>query len=217
MTACCKRRVKFLIKLPEGPLDKLTTCFEELCLNVVAPPARAQPRNQWIFTPTWALINKRAVLQQQGKLLQQAAHLIGRQITARLKGDRTKRAVVATEIIERHLTAGEPKGAWQSLKGWYKAATDCAPKASKMSLSAQTAEPVTLYGRVSTKGDPIPIQVDKADISDDIPSDAKLRDCIRALWNGHATGPAGLQTEHIKVWLANTVHKEEGEGDIGLG
>ena len=124
---------------------------------------------------------------------------------------------MATEIIKGHLTAGEPKEAWQSLKGWYKAATNLAPKASKMSLAAQTAEPVTLYGRVSTKGDPIPIHVDKANIPDDIPSDAKLWDCIRALWNGHAAGLAGLQVEHIKVWLANSVRKEEGEGDIGLG
>jgi hypothetical protein len=77
--------------------------------------------------------------------LQQAVCLIGRQITAGLKGDRAKWAAVVTEKIEGHLTAGEPKEAWQSLKGWYKAATNHAPKASKMSLAAQTAECVALY------------------------------------------------------------------------
>jgi hypothetical protein len=92
-----------------GPLDKLTTCFEELHLDVVALPTQAQPHNQWTSAPTWALIDKRAVLQQHGKLSQQAAHLIGRKITAKLKGDRTKRAVVAADIIKWRLTAVKPK------------------------------------------------------------------------------------------------------------
>ncbi len=85
-----------------------------------------------------------------------------------------------------------------------------------MSLAPQTAKRVALYGRVALKGDPIPIHVDKADIPDNIPSDGKLRDCVRTLWNGRAAGATGLQAEHIKVWLADAVHKEEKEGDIGL-
>jgi hypothetical protein len=140
----------------------------------MAPPSWAQPRNQWISAPTWALIDKRAALQQQGKLLQQATHLIGRQIATGLKGDREKRAAAAAEKIEGYLVAGEPKEAWGSLRGWYQAITNCAPKASKMSLAAQTAKRVALYGRVASKGDPIPIHVDKADILDDIPSDREL-------------------------------------------
>jgi hypothetical protein len=103
---------KFPMKLPRGPLDKLTTRFEELHLNLVTLLTRAQPCNQWISIPTWALIDKRAALHQQGKLSQQAAHLIRRQITAGLKEDHAKWAVVAAEIIEGHLTAGEPKEAW---------------------------------------------------------------------------------------------------------
>jgi hypothetical protein len=86
-----------------------------------------------------------------------------------------------------------------------------------MSLAAQTSEHVTLYGRVASKGDPIPIHVNKAEILDNIPSDTKLQDCVRALWNGRAAGVTGLQAKHIKVWLANAVRKEEEEGHIGLG
>jgi hypothetical protein len=114
-------------------------------------------------------------------LLQQATHLIGRQIVTGLKGDHAKRAAAAAEKIEGHLAAGEPKEAWRSLKGWYKAATDHAPKASKMSLAAQTAERIALYGRVASKGDPIPIHVDKAAILDNIPSDRELRAVVREL------------------------------------
>jgi hypothetical protein len=67
----------------------------------------------------------------------------------------------ATEKIKGHLTARELKEAWQSLKGWYKAATNHASKASKMSLATQTAELVALYGRVASKGDPIPTHANK--------------------------------------------------------
>ncbi len=96
-------------------------------------------------------------------------------------------------------------------------ATNWAPKASKMSLATQTAEHIALYGRVASKGDPIPIHINKANILDNISSDAKLRYCARALWNGCTAGATGLQAEHIKVWLADAARKEEEEGDIGLG
>jgi hypothetical protein len=62
---------------------------------------------------------------------------------------------VAAEKIKGHLVAGEPKEAWRSLQGWYKAATDRALKVSKMSSAAQTAKPVALYGKVASKGDPL--------------------------------------------------------------
>jgi hypothetical protein len=181
MTAYHKQMARFPIKLPWGPQEELRTLFEELRLDVEVLPLRTQPRNQWISAPTWALINIRAAMQQQGKLTQWAAPLIGRQITAGLKGDPAKHAAVAAEKIEGHLVAGEPKEAWQSLKGWYKAATNCAPKASKMSLAAQTAKCIALYGKVASKGDPIPIHINKAAIPYDIPSDEELRAVMREL------------------------------------
>ncbi len=113
--------------------------------------------------------------------------------------------------------AREPKEAWRSLRGWYQAITDCAPKVSKMSLATQTDKRVALYGRVASKGDPIPIHVDKADILDDIPSDGELRAVVRELQNGRAKGATGLQVEHIKVWLTDVVRKEEEQSNIGLG
>jgi hypothetical protein len=162
-----------------------------------------------VSAPTWAIIEKRESLQQQGKLSQQATCLIGRQIAAGLKKDHAKHAAAAAEKIKGHLAAGEPKEAWRILRGWYQAITDCAPKASKMSLAAQTAKHVALYGRVASKGDPIPIHVNKADIPDDIPSNGKLRAVVRELQNRRTTGATGLQVEHIKVWLMDIVHKEE--------
>jgi hypothetical protein len=68
MAAYQKRMAKFPIKLPLGPQTELCSLFEELQLDVVAPPEQAQLRNSWIPAPTWVLIDKRAMLKQQGKL-----------------------------------------------------------------------------------------------------------------------------------------------------
>jgi hypothetical protein len=207
---------KFLIKLPRGPQDELCTLFEELQLNVVAPPKQAQLRNSWISAPTWALINKRAMLRQQGKLPQQVLRLIGQQIAAGLKGDRRQRAADVAEAINKHLAGGETKEAWGCLKGWYKTASKSAPAASPMLLATQTAERAALYGRVPSPGEPLPIHVDKVDILDCPPSSQKLRSVVWGLQNGCVGGVSRLQAEHIKVWLRNAVRKGE-ESDIGLG
>ena len=118
--------------------------------------------------------------------------------------------------IEGHLAARKPKKAWQTFKGWYKASTKHALKASKMSLAAQTAKHIALYRRVASKRDPIPIYVNKVDIPDDIPSDAELQAVVRELQNGLTAGATGLQAEHIKVWLADVMCKEEEQSDVEL-
>jgi hypothetical protein len=64
-----------------------------------------------------ALIDKRAMLRQQGKLPQQALHLIGQQIVAGLKGERRQQAADMAEAIDKHIAGGETKEAWQCLKG----------------------------------------------------------------------------------------------------
>jgi hypothetical protein len=86
-----------------------------------------------------------------------------------------------------------------------------------MSLAAQTAKRIALYGRVASKGDPIPIHVNKASIPDNIPSDGELQAVVRELQNRRAAGVTGLQAEHIKVWLTNVVRKEEEQSNIRLG
>jgi hypothetical protein len=86
-----------------------------------------------------------------------------------------------------------------------------------MSLAAQTAKCVALYKRVASKGDPIPIHINKANILDNIPSDGELWAIVRELQNGRTAGATGLQAEHIKVWLLDAVREEEEQSNIGLG
>ena len=113
MAAYRKRMAKFPLKLPSGPQDELCAMFEGLQLDVVAPPKRAQPRNSWISAPTWALIDRRATLRQQGKLLKRMTRLLGRQITSGLKGDRQQRAADVARNIKGLLASRETKEAWR--------------------------------------------------------------------------------------------------------
>jgi hypothetical protein len=125
MAAYQKRMVKFPLKLPSGPQDELCTLSEGLRLDVVAPPKRAQPRNSWISAPTWGLIERRAVLRQQGKLSKRMSRLLGQRIASGLKGDRRQRAADVAENIEGLLASGETKEAWRCLKGWLQSRLRC--------------------------------------------------------------------------------------------
>ncbi len=117
MAAYQKRMVKFPLKLPSGPQDELCTLSEGLHLDVVAPPKRAQPHNSWISAPTWGLIERSAVLRQQGKLSKRMSRLLGRRIASGLKGDRRQRAADVAKNIEGLLASRETKEAWRCLKG----------------------------------------------------------------------------------------------------
>ena len=109
MAAYRKRIAKFSLKLPCGPLDTLCTLYKELRLNVMALPKRALPHNSWISAPTWGLINRMAMLHQQGKLSTQMSRLLGWQITSGLKGDRWQQAADVAGNIKRLLTSGETR------------------------------------------------------------------------------------------------------------
>ena len=86
-----------------------------------------------------------------------------------------------------------------------------------MSLAVQTAERVTLYGKVPPPGENVPIHVGMVDIPDGAPSDQELREVVRGLRNGRAAGATGLKAEHIKVWLCEVVREEEEEATDPMG
>ena len=117
MAAYRKWMAKFPLKLPSGPQNELCTLYEGLRLDVVASPKRAQPRNSWISTPMWGLIDRRAVLRQQGELSKRMSCLLGRQITSGLKGDRQQRAANVVGNIEGLLASGVTRLLYASYLG----------------------------------------------------------------------------------------------------
>ena len=105
---------------------------------------------------TWAAIDKRARLRQQGNLPLHVARQLGREIKASLAADRRQRVVNAATEVESHLGAGAVKEAWRTLKGWYRLAVDRPPPACHDKMVKQTAERVELYVRAPPLGPPLP-------------------------------------------------------------
>ena len=83
------------------------------------------------------------------------------------------------EKIAGLLEEGELAKAWGSLKGWYTAASERAPKPCHATIAKQTAERKELYGKVEPPGEPIPINVEPAEVPDACPEDAEIRAAVR--------------------------------------
>ena len=179
------------MKLPRfGPRSEMESQFAELQDAIVPPPARERPENQWISEQTWALIDNRARLRREGRLLQRAGGGMGRQINAALKGDRKQRADNIATDISHHLHEGDVVEALRCVKGWYRVAEDRAPKPCHESMEKQTKEREELYAKVPPPGDPIPINVDPFEINDAIPEDVEIRAVVRGMQNGRTAEQA---------------------------
>ena len=124
-----------------------------------------------------------------------------REIKGSLKDDRRHRTKAVGEKIVGLLDAGELAEAWGTLKGWYTAASERAPKPCYASLAKQTAEREELYGKVDPPGEPIPINVDPKEVPDACPEDAEIRAAVRSLRTGRTGNTRGLRAENTKAWL----------------
>ena len=92
---------------------------------------------------TWAAIDKRARLRQQGNLPLHVARQLGREIKASLAADCRQRVVNAATEVKSHLGAGAVKEAWRTLKGWYRSAEDRPPPAGHDTLVKKTTSPLS--------------------------------------------------------------------------
>ena len=117
-------------------------------------------------------------------LSQAAAHLLGREIKARLKADCLLRATNTASNIKGCLTVGEFVEAWRNLKGWYPLAEDQAPKPCPESLSKQTQERIDLYAACTPLGAMPQFHVNPTPFPDAAPTDSELQLVVGQLRNG---------------------------------
>ena len=127
--------------------------FAALRRAVPKPHAKERRKNEWISEETWSLVDKR-VSARRGTGVQARIRRLGRAIRESLKGDRKRRLEIAGEEVEMLLGEDPPnaKEAWRRLKGWYKAAVNCAPPPARAMLERITAERVDLYSYVPSRG-----------------------------------------------------------------
>jgi hypothetical protein len=142
-----------------------------------------------------------------------------RQIGVSLQKDWTDRTAKVGAAVEAELARGNVQEAFCHLKGWYRAATEMQAKPCYHTMECQTLKQVDLHARRESPGDPLPINATPVEISDDPPTDGKLRQVAGELTNGQAAGASGMRAKHVKEWL-NGVQREvdpEGHGVDGAG
>ncbi len=70
------------------------------------------------------------------------------------------------------------------LKGCYRAASEMQAKPCFPTMERQTLETVDLYERRGSPGYPLPINVERIEINNDVPSDREIRLAAGKLSNG---------------------------------
>jgi hypothetical protein len=179
-----RRYQHFPLLIPRGPHTELEGAYEELPLDVILPPERERPANQWILDKSWKVIDQRATLRRMGNLPLAVAHRIGREIKSSLAADCKQCATNTASTVKSHLSNGAVKEAWQALKGWYWAAEDHPPPACPETMAKQTAKQVELYVRAPPMGTSLPFNFLYFEIPDGIPTDKEIRAVVSGLKNG---------------------------------
>ena len=87
---------------------------------------------------------------------------------------------------------------WHSIKGWYKAAVDCAPPPARVTLEQITAERVALYSYVPPPGENIPISIRPFLVDESVPEEDEIEWAVKRLCNNRSRGPSGMRAEHLK-------------------
>jgi hypothetical protein len=129
---------KFPLSLPPGPKDPNTVLFDGLAAKSVDPKSTRAPGKDWIIKGTWKLIRKCTSLMRSGKIRQDAAWRMQREVKAVLKADKSWLTAEVGERIVSELREGKvqskraapatmptsvPEGTWGKKRGEAKASS----------------------------------------------------------------------------------------------
>ncbi len=73
-----------------------------------------------------------------------------------------------------------------------------------------------MYARRGSPGYPLPINVERIKINDDVLSDGEIRLAAGELSNSQAAGASGMRAEHVKEWLRGIKREEDPAGQGGI-
>jgi hypothetical protein len=112
-----KRWQQLPMRLPPGPHNELTTAFEMMKAECIAPAVRRRNCRDWVSDATWLLIKQHTSLCQAGRLRRHEAAQIQRVIHRALHADREARTKSVGESISHKLAGGNVQEAFRHLKG----------------------------------------------------------------------------------------------------
>ena len=113
-----RKRQKFPLSLPLGPKDKNTAAFDMLAAECINPKLMQKPGKDWMSEATWHLIAKRASLMRSGRIWQDTARRMKREIEAAIKAGKRKLTAKVGDSIVSEVAKGDIKEAFRHLKGW---------------------------------------------------------------------------------------------------
>jgi hypothetical protein len=145
----------------------------------------------------WILIDSRSALRHQDRTQYTEGRRLSRRIAKAIKTNQKKRTKDTGEVIESLSEKGNLKGAWRSLKGWYKNASGKGSTPAHVDLEKLVVEYSALYTRTNPPGEPIPILVAPFDVDDEIPKEGEIKDKVERLKLGKAPEPPGIKLEHL--------------------
>jgi len=179
----------------EGGPNRL---FKELLSLCNRPrPTNYPPRDAWITTETWALIDQRnAALKRLAP--QEELRPLRKAIRKGVRRDRATRLQQTGEAIQAHLDADETREAWRLVKVWYRHQAPATPP-TPTDMHNMEAEYRALYTATAQPGEPIRGMVTYI-IPDQPPNDDELEGALRSLHSGRAPGPSGMTVEALKKW-----------------
>ena len=110
-----------------------------------------------------------------------------------------------------------PWEAWKRLKGWYKAASECAPPPSRSTLERITVERIDFYRYVPSLGTNIPISVKPVPVDNSVSTEDEIEGAVKNLRRNRSGWTLGMRAKHLKGWLTASKRRkreaaEEGEG-----
>jgi hypothetical protein len=106
------------------------------------------------------------------------------QIGALLCQDCAERTKGVGTQIESKLVGGNVQEPFCHLQGWYWAVLEMQAKPCFHTMKCQTSERVKLYARRGSPGYPLPMNVERIEINNNIPSDGKIWLAAGELSNG---------------------------------
>jgi len=163
----------------EGGPNKL---FKELLgLHNCPQPNIYPPRDTWIATDTWALIDQRTSALNR-LATQEELRPLRKAIRKKVRRDWAVRLQQTGEAIQGHLEADETREAWRLVKVWYRHQAKATPP-TPTDMKTMEHEYRTLYMATPSPGEPIRGRVNYV-IPDQPPTETELEDALRSLHNG---------------------------------
>ena len=204
----CKSRHFPLRTLHRNLAPETDKIFSELKTQIPKPPLHEQVSQDCISDDTWASIDSRITVRQEGA--EQTVRKLSWWICAGLSTDRKRRAEEEGRTIKSLFTSEPPlvREAWVHMCGWYKDAANRPPVRAYIPGDPDGGTCRALC-HVPPSGRNIPIKVVPFPVYDNIPGEEDIAEAVTQIWLHRAGIPLGMKAKHLRMWLRAAKREEK--------